>query len=277
MPVDVSHPNSEYMVQRGIISGRCFGGFVYDLAGRANRYHPGTELTLTPKDRDLGAVGLRSLKKSLDEEDGHYTTNKESLGKRNASRSFNSVRAIAKPVIALLEDLVAQASEEEEEDAESSEGELMGAFANVPASTPGRHGTPFIAKKRARRNEPPQVKRPFARREGTPTPTPTPMATASPEEKDKEGRLESELPHPDNDQEVINQAIRRRNVCFYHARGDTCPHQQAGCRFSHDSTVIPFGYYPRNKIAALSELTRVEMEQAYGEATTPSANPNQQA
>ena len=61
MPVDVSHPNSEYMVQRGIIPGRCFGGFVYDLAGRANRYHPGTELTLTPKDRDLGAVGLRSL------------------------------------------------------------------------------------------------------------------------------------------------------------------------------------------------------------------------
>ena len=44
--------------------------------------------------------------------------NKESLGKRKASRSFNSVRAIAKPVIALLEDLVAQASEEEEEDAE---------------------------------------------------------------------------------------------------------------------------------------------------------------
>ena len=266
--------DSEYMVQRGIISGRCFGGFVYDLAGRANRYHPGTELTLTPKDRDLEAVGLRSLKKSLDEEDGHYTKNKESLGKRKASRSFNSVRAIAKPVIALLEDLVAQASEEEE-DAESSEGELMGAFANVPASTPGRHGTPFIAKKRARRNEPPQVKRPFARREGTPTPTP--IATASPEEKNKEGRLESEMPHPDNDQEVINQAIRRRNVCFYHARGDTCPHQQAGCRFSHDSTVIPFGYYPRNKIAALSELTRVEMEQAYGEATTPSVNPNQQA
>ena len=29
MPVDVSHPNSEYMVQRGIISGRCFGGFVH--------------------------------------------------------------------------------------------------------------------------------------------------------------------------------------------------------------------------------------------------------
>ena len=118
MPVDVSHPNSEYMVQRGIISGRCFGGFVYDLAGRANRYHPGTELTLTPKDRDLEAVGLRSLKKSLDEEDGHYTKNKESLGKRKASRSFNSVRAIAKPAIALLEDLVAQASEEEEENAE---------------------------------------------------------------------------------------------------------------------------------------------------------------
>ena len=61
---------------------------------------------------------VKIIKKSLDEEDGHYTKNKESLGKRKASRLFNSVRAIAKPAIALLEDLVAQASEEEEEDAE---------------------------------------------------------------------------------------------------------------------------------------------------------------
>ena len=61
---------------------------------------------------------VKIIKKSPDEEDGHYTKNKESLGKRKASRLFNSVRAIAKPAIALLEDLVAQASEEEEEDAE---------------------------------------------------------------------------------------------------------------------------------------------------------------
>ena len=48
IPVDVRHTNFEYMVQRGIITGRCFGVFVYDLAGRANRYHPGTEMALTP-------------------------------------------------------------------------------------------------------------------------------------------------------------------------------------------------------------------------------------
>lgn len=43
MPAGVSRPNSESMVQRGIITGRSFGAFVYDMAGRANRYHPGTE------------------------------------------------------------------------------------------------------------------------------------------------------------------------------------------------------------------------------------------
>ena len=175
MPVDVSHPNSEYMVQRGIITGRCFEVFVHDLAGRAthNRYHPGTEMALTPKDRDLGAVGLRSHKKSLDEADEDRTKTRDSLGKRTASRSFFTVRAIAKPVIDLLEGLVAQASEEEgeEEDAETSEGEPVAAFANVLASTPGRHGTPFIAKKPAKRNEPSQEMRHFVRKEGTPTPT----------------------------------------------------------------------------------------------------------
>ena len=35
-PMRVENTMVEYMVQRGIISGRCFGGFVYDLAGRTD-------------------------------------------------------------------------------------------------------------------------------------------------------------------------------------------------------------------------------------------------
>ena len=121
---------------------------MYDLAGSANRYHPGTDTALSSKDRNLGAVGLRSLKKSLDEEDDDRVQGKESsLGKRrSSSRAFNSVRAIAEPEIALLEDLAAQASEgeEEEEKADTSDGKSVAAFANVPASTPGTHGTPYV-------------------------------------------------------------------------------------------------------------------------------------
>ena len=54
---------------------------MYDLAGRANHYHSGTEMALTSKDGDVGAVGLRRLKKSLQEGE-EYTRTKESLGKR---------------------------------------------------------------------------------------------------------------------------------------------------------------------------------------------------
>ena len=64
-----SHPNSDYLVQRGIVFNRCFSTFVHDLASRTNRYHPDTDTALATHDRSLGAVGLRSLKRSLDKED----------------------------------------------------------------------------------------------------------------------------------------------------------------------------------------------------------------
>ena len=78
-PVDVSHPNSDYMVQRGIVSSKCFNNFVYDLSSRANRYHPGTDMALVSNDRSLGAVGLRSLKKTLDERDDDHVKPKSRL------------------------------------------------------------------------------------------------------------------------------------------------------------------------------------------------------
>ena len=62
--------------------------------------------------------------------------------KRRASRSLNAIRALADPVIALLKNLVTQASEEDEEGV-VMEGEQAAAFSNVPASTLGRHGAPF--------------------------------------------------------------------------------------------------------------------------------------
>ena len=86
MPVDVNHPSPEYMIRRGIITGKCFVVLVYYLADRANRHHPGTEITSTPQDRDLGAVGLRSLHQSLDEREEDRTRAKESVGKRKPSR-----------------------------------------------------------------------------------------------------------------------------------------------------------------------------------------------
>ena len=90
---------------------------MYDLAGRANRYHSGAEITPIPtsRNRDLGAMGLRSLKRSLDEGQDDCTRTKEFPGVANRrTRLLNAVRALAEPVIALLENLAAQASDEED-------------------------------------------------------------------------------------------------------------------------------------------------------------------
>ena len=42
--------------------------------------------------------------------------------------------------------------------------------------------------------------------------------------------------------------------------------------FSHDETVIPFGYYTRSEVAALQELTQAEMDQAYEGNSAPPAS-----
>ena len=167
---------------------------------------------------------------------------------------------------------MAQASEVEEEeveDAETSNGKKITAFENMPASTPGQHGTP-IHSLEARQTE-----------------------RAIPRNQASSGRKKLQLQPPslvwkknnarENDDPNRNCHTRKttqrsstrplnavRNA--YRSRGDVCLHQRAGCRFSHDQTVIPFGYYPRNEMAALSELTRAEMERAYGEGSTPSSN-----
>ena len=101
---------------------------------------------------------------------------------------------------------------------DTSEGESAAAFANVPASVPSKHGTPFIAKRPLEINKQPQPKRCFARREGTASTTPTPTSTSNTivgaEGKDKHGKHEPELPHPEDDPEATNQAINSRRVYF---------------------------------------------------------------
>ena len=85
--------------------------------------------------------------------------------------------------------------------------------------------------------------------------------------------MEEGLPSPSYGPGTANETIKHHKVCFYHARGDEGRHQQQGndCRFSHDDTVLPFAHYPQNEAVALSELTRCEMEQAYGADTVQPA------
>lgn len=65
-----------------------------------------------------------------------------------------------------------QASEEQEEKEKvGSEGGSAAVFTNVRASTPGRHGTPYAARKLDKRTETSSGKRLIAREEITPTTT----------------------------------------------------------------------------------------------------------
>lgn len=93
-----SRANVHDLVSRANVHDLASRANVHDLASRANRHHPGKDTVLASQDRNLGAVGVRSLKRSLDEEEEDRTKQKESsLGERKSSRAFNSVRAIAKP------------------------------------------------------------------------------------------------------------------------------------------------------------------------------------
>ena len=59
--------------------------------------------------------------------------------------------------------------------------------------------------------------------------------------------LPPDAPRPDGDPQMIQEFIRKHKVCFYHARGHTCPHmkEQGFCVYSHSQDPIPWGAYPR--------------------------------
>ena len=83
-----------------------------------------------------------------------HHSDEEILGgvKYRTSRQSNAVRLLGEPTLAMFESLDIQANEEDE-DAESSPGEPAAAFANAPASTPGRDRTPFLEWRPLTRND----------------------------------------------------------------------------------------------------------------------------
>lgn len=56
-------------------------------------------------------------------------------------------------------------------------------------------------------------------------PTPGKTEVVRKEEPDGELVEEEELPEPDDNPTLIFQALKRQNVCFYHAKGLKCPHR----------------------------------------------------
>lgn len=46
---------------------------------------------------------------------------------------------------------------------------------------------------------------------------------------------------------IIEDALRSRKICFFHVRGQDCPFQQTGCRFSHQEGDAAIGFYRNTK------------------------------
>ena len=257
--VEPGKPLSDGMVRRGVVSHGIFYGIVEALLTRCSRY----PLATTPAGRSRGSVAVLSQSQRLPLGPGgasDYPPREERRGggkpptrepPRAWRKKVEALRDSACAALAAVDGGLFSEEEEEEEDETLGNRPHVAAFANVRASTPGAHGTPFVSRKGGRDDRPYNRSREKA-------------------DNRKEGE---ELPSPEAEDRVIIDALRQRRVCFFHARGSECPHKDAAtgreCRFSHDEDVVPYGLYPRKNTPTQGPqlepgmLTALEMLSAY--------------
>ena len=141
-------------------------------------------------------------------------------------------------------DIAALASEPlDEEDVADSKmrDELMqwlAAYSTQPASLPGKGGTPFVPTSKS------------SRRQGAKPPQTTTSASRRwQKEGDEQRTMKDPLPLPPNTaaKGEIEEALRSRNICFFHALGQDCPFHETGCRFSHEEGDVAYGFH-RNTV-----------------------------
>ena len=128
----------------------------------------------------------------------------------------------------------------------------LSAFANKPASRPGKFGTPFIDGSSHPRNRPrlsgptqptsaagrrhtfstrmPPSSAPPATVPTSTTPAPVTTTTSTPGKEP--------LPTRDAPSDVIHRELMTRRVCFYYAYGISCAHNP--CKYLHEESDIPY-------------------------------------
>eukprot|EP00904_Undaria_pinnatifida_P011935 jgi/Undpi1/7872/HiC_scaffold_24.g10344.m1 len=161
---------------------------------------------------------------------------KQNSRKRDGSLSSYEVRE-QRPKL----DIAALASEpSDEEDVADSKmrDELMqwlAAYSTQPASLPVKGGTPFVPTSKS------------SRRQGAKPPQTTTSASRRwQKEGDEQRTMKHHLPLPLNTaaKAEIEEALRSRNICFFHARGQDCPFL---CRFSREEGDVAYSFY-RNTV-----------------------------
>ena len=152
------------------------------------------------------------------------------------------------------------------------------AFANKPASRPGKFGTPFIDGSSRPRGRPrlsgdfsASGRRTTRAKEVTSTSTsksttPVPaQATPAPATTTSSTPGQDPLPNQDAHSDVIRRALMKRQVCFYYAYGISCPHDP--CKYLHEDSDTPYAWYRRSVSSHTSTATMAAFfhtEEAYG-------------
>lgn len=159
---------------------------------------------------------------------------------------------------------------------------LLAAFVNRPASMSGKTGTPFTrgGEQRSQRSRPQSLSVEQAPRVAENRPRPVSSTGKSrrvvSENASPPMEEEEELPDPIEDKKVIDKALQDRKMCFFQARGLNCPHQmkKRGCRYSHDSIIVPLGYYADSTVSALeaADEAAADMARVYGVEPTASSD-----
>lgn len=260
MQIDYSNPLSQDMETRGRAFKQVHADFVQDLSNRRDTFCRPEELersqsTVTGKrtqymsalthKRPIGGNDLLPARKKAQ-------FSRTSLLGALRDRGFgdNYVDAVTE----VLDDFNYTSRSDSDEVVEILPNEAqVAAFNNKAASTPGGTGTPFRARATGSRKAPSRSRLAQASEND---------ATDTPEE-------EEELPEPSDNKELIYNAIRKRKVCFFHAKGAKCPFKKlpSGCKFSHDDRIIPFGMYrPPDIVYAMTPFASAEtdMKRAYG-------------
>ena len=306
------------MVDRGTATQAIYGDFLQELSQLSHMYSPPlirASQTDGPSRTPIGNPRQRFSAVAPDRRPRHpISPMRDVLGTRHAGAtstataaqshlpSRNKHKRSLDKITAIISSLQSAASDDDsptpppgspndtdepggvpyEDDLQNTDDDLS-AFANKPASQPGKFGTPFIDGSPRPRSRPRLSGKPttasgrqtnrirrFTPTANVPASTATSPAEPSPAapapiktEDPKPGQ--DRLPSQDAHSNVIRRALMKREVCFYHAYGIYCPHDP--CKYLHETSGIPYAWYRRSVSSHASIATMdafFHTEKAYG-------------
>lgn len=277
LPIEYHNPLSQAMENRGRCFQKVHTEYVEDLANRRQAYYSKYEYnreTHNAGARKSSSVMALSRKRSAF---GHQIPVSRRRGapftRSHLLGALTGHDVVPEHIDALtgIADWLDEESDVQEVTHLPSSPSQVAAFDNRAASVPGATGTPYKSNFVPRRiYESPPGKPQEARAESADPRLRQRAVRAQPENELDAGQISEELPAAGADPNLIFETLKSMKVCFYHAKGTRCPHNQGvhrRCKFSHDNSVVPYGTYrPPDVMFAMNPTTlaHMDMHKAYG-------------